>query len=167
MMEVYRACYHLPLVSSGTQFASLPSAVQNTVRAEAGGYEIADVTTLTNANRVVYKIRFTREGLLPPLYVAADGSVLAPDLTVLIAAPADTSMMGAAAEGAELKLAQILPPEVMKAIQDWGASEDDVSHLAKQAWGDRTIYVISFKDPARYPTLYVSADGTILNQDTQ
>jgi len=39
---------------------------------------------------MVYKIYFRNGDLFPPLYVAADGSLLNPDLSLAAGAPADT-----------------------------------------------------------------------------
>src|SRR4051794_8042869 len=71
--------YTKPLTSPGGKFGMLPPVVQNTVRAEAGGSEVIDAIKGTSSGRVVYKIFFRSS---PTLYVAPDGSVLYPDLTV-------------------------------------------------------------------------------------
>lgn len=157
--------YDRPLVSPGAAFARLPPVVQNTIRAETGGAEITEIVHFTNANQVIYKVWFVKNEIYPPLYVGADGSVLGPDLTVAMGAPADTYTIVSGTESSTLKLSDLMPPPVLKAVQQ-RAALTDVARLSKQTWGDRAVYIISFKDPARHPTLYISADGTILNEST-
>src|SRR5262244_1574702 len=78
--------YTRPLLSPGAQFATLPPPVQNAVRAQAGIQEITHITKDTSSGQVVYKIYFSEGQIFPPLYVAADGSVLHPDLRVAVPA---------------------------------------------------------------------------------
>src|SRR5262245_4918101 len=70
--------FHNPLISPGAQFAALPPAVQNSIRAQTGGSDIDHVTKTTNSAGRVYVIYFKEAELYPPLYVAPDGSVLDP-----------------------------------------------------------------------------------------
>ena len=146
--------YIKPLLSPGSIFATLPPPVQNTVRAEAGTAEIFDSIKDTSSGKPVYKIYFQNHEVFPPLYVAADGSVLNPDLSLAVAAP-QTSRTG-------LKLSE-LPPEVLKVAHD-RAPNSDIASISKEKWGDRVVYIISFKDETHHPRLYVAADGTIFNE---
>ena len=114
--------YTRPLLSPGAAFATLPPPVQNAVRAQAGIQEITHIAKDTSSGQVVYKIYFSSSEVFPPLYVAADGSVLHPDLRVAVAAPEGAS-------GTGLKLAE-LPPDVLKAVQScFRMSQHDASHF--------------------------------------
>jgi hypothetical protein len=144
--------YHRPLTSVGAMFGSLPPAVQSTVLAEAGGGEITDAYRDTSAGRVVYKIFFRDPDLFPPLYVAPDGSVLNYDLTVAVAAH----------RGSLVKTSD-LPPKVVKLIEE-RATLSGISTISKETWGNRTVYVVTFKDPAHYPNLYVAEDGSLVEE---
>jgi hypothetical protein len=151
--------YHYPLISPGTQFAGLPPAVQRTIRAETGGARIADIEKDTSTEQVVYRIYFENSALFPPLYVAPDGSVLNPDLTVAVAAPHEavaTKTVGLA----DRVTLQDLPPPVVKAIQSQ-APDAEVSTITREIRGDKVVYVVTFKD-RMHPPLYLASDGTVL-----
>ena len=40
----------------------------------------------------------------------------------------------------------------------------EIAHINKDTWGDRVIYIVTFKDPSHHPRLHVTADGTVLNE---
>ena len=144
--------YHRPLTSLGAKFGALPPAVQSSVLAEAGGSEITDVVRDVSSGRVVYKIYFRERDVFPPLFVAPDGSVLNPDLTVAISS----------GRGTQVKLAN-LPPIVVKVIEDHGPVAG-TSSINKELWGDRTVYVVTFKDTAHYPRLFITSDGSMVEE---
>jgi hypothetical protein len=155
--------YHEPLTSPGAKFAALPPSVRNTVRAQAGGAPIADIVRSDLPNGTVYQIRFENPLLWPPLHVAADGSVLYPNLAVAV---------GAAAEAPEVIAGRAgggppggLPELVMKAVRD-REPHGAIENITSETWGNRVIYHITFKNPARSPGLFVTGDGIIL-QDYQ
>jgi hypothetical protein len=156
----YHETYNKPLVSSGALFATLPPAVQNTLRAETGSAEISDVSKEASLGRIVYRISFQNSSMFPPLYVAADGTLLAPDLQVAIGAPQDrySIVTGGPVTGISLN---DLPPPVMKTIQSH-ASDAQVDTILKQVHGDQTTYWVTFKDRMHLP-LQLASDGTILN----
>ena len=150
-----RTPYTRPLLSPGAAFATLPPPVQNAVRAQAGIQEIAHITKDTSSGQVVYKIYFSSSEVFPPLYVAADGSVLHPDLRVAVAAPESST-------GAGLRLAD-LPPDVLKVVHD-RAPDSEIASITKQPWGDRSVYILAFKDDAQHPKLYVTSDGAVFSE---
>lgn len=153
----YAQRYHYPLLSSGTQFAALPPAVQRTVRAEVGSMEISDVRKGANGSNLVYVIYFVKKHIMPPLYIAADGTVLTPDLKVLIPAPHET----AADIGTSLTLND-LPPKVVTTIQH-RVPDAEVGAIGKETHGDSVIYVIFFKGD-RHPPIYVASDGAFIKE---
>ena len=147
--------YRRPLTSLGAKFGALPPAVQSTVLAEAGSTDITDAIRDTSSGRVVYKIYFRDPNIFPPLFVAPDGSVLNPDLSVAVSARRGTS----------LKPSDV-PRTVMKVI-DEHAPLAGYNSISMEKWGDRTIYVVDFKDPAHNPRMFVAADGTIVEESSQ
>jgi len=147
-----KTSYHRPLTSVGALFGSLPPTVQSTVLAEAGGGEITDAYRDASSGRVVYKIYFRDPDLFPPLYVAPDGSVLNYDLTVAVPAH----------RGNLIKPSEV-PPKVLKIIEDHGPIAG-ISTITKEKWGSRTVYVVTFKDLAHYPTLFVEDDGSLVEE---
>jgi hypothetical protein len=153
--------YDVPLKSPGTQFAELPPAVQRTIRAETGGVPILDIQKNSNNDQVVYRVLFQNALLFPPLYIAADGSVLNPDLTVAIAAPHEVVATKTAGPIEQIPL-QDLPPQVIKAIQAQ-APDAEVSHIERETQGDKVVYSVTFKD-RNHPRLYLAPDGTVLGE---
>jgi hypothetical protein len=147
--------YHRPLTSLGAKFGALPPTVQATVLAEAGSTDISDAIRDTSSGRVVYKITFRDPDVFPPLYVAPDGSVLNPDLTVAVAA----------ARGTTLKAADV-PKSVMKVIEEHGGTSG-YKAIYKETWGDRVVYNVTFKDEAHYPRIFIADDGTIVQETLQ
>jgi hypothetical protein len=157
----YRERYDKQLVSSGTYFASLPLAVQNTVRAQTGSAGLADVTKYTTEGRIVYEVVFQNQDLYPPLYIASDGSLLDPNLAVAIGAPHDQPnvLTGGPVSGITLN---DLPPAVVKSLQR-RAPDAQLDSITKEGAGDKTIYVITFKDQV-HPALHLALDGMIVDE---
>ena len=151
-MASHQTRYTKPLTSPGAKFGALPLVVQRTVLAEAGQEAVVDAVRDTSSGRVVYKVYFAESELFPPMYIAPDGSVLKPDLTVAVRAR----------EGTQVKLAN-LPAKVRKAIPE-RAPAGEVSYINKEAWGELVVYVVTFKDEAHNPKLLLSEDGTVLDE---
>jgi hypothetical protein len=144
--------YTNPLTSPGAKFGALPRVVQRTVLAQAGPQAVDDVVRDTSSGSVVYKIFFSDAEEFPPLYVAADGSVLYPDLTVAVPA----------FHGIRLKNEEV-PAAVKKVIHAHGPSTD-VAFVNLETWGSRTIYVVNFKDESHTPKLFVDSDGALVEE---
>ncbi len=156
----YQERYHNPLLSPGAQFATLPPAVQRTVRAEAGAADIDDIVKDNDAGRIVYRVYFRNAGANPPLYIAPDGSLLYPDLRVAIGGSQDTVgvLTGGPVTGITLS---DLPPQVVKKIQE-RAPDAEVAYISKETRGDKVVYTIVFKDQM-HPALRINANGTVVS----
>ena len=148
----YQTVYDKPLTSPGAKFGALPPVVQRTVLAEAGPAEVVDAVRDTSAGRVVYKIYFRDKETFPPLFVAPDGSVLNPDLTVAVSA----------VHGTRVTPAEV-PANVMRVIPE-RAPTADVAYINKETWGGRVVYIVSFKDEAHNPKLFIAVDGTVVDE---
>jgi hypothetical protein len=151
-IAAHQTPYHKPLTSPGAKFGALPPVVQLTVLAEVGPEEITDAVRDTSSGRVVYKIYFRDSEIFPPLFVAPDGSVLNPDLTVAVSAR----------QGTRVKPADV-PVKVKKAVQDRAAAAE-VAYVSKETWAERVVYVVTFKDQAHNPRLLVGEDGVLLDE---
>lgn len=160
----YQQRYQAPLRSPGTQFASLPPAVQHTVRAESGTADIDTIVKSTTVAGAVYEIHFMDYEMLPALYVANDGSVLNPDLTLFRGAPSDLSSVLTGSVVSGLALGE-LPPVVVKSIQQH-APAAEISSISKEARGDYVVYVIRFKNQM-HPILYLTPDGAVAKEPLQ
>jgi len=150
--DQHESAYQKPLTSPGAKFGALPPAVQRTVLAEAGTEAVVDAVRDTSSGRVVYKISFIDPKVFPPLYVAPDGSVLNPDLTVAVSA----------VQGTRVKTGDV-PAKVMKAIPE-RVPAGQVAYISKETWGGRVVYVVTFKDEAHNPKLLLGEDGTVLDE---
>jgi hypothetical protein len=158
--KAYAKLYDKPLISSGAQFASLPPAVQNTILAETGSAGIQNIFKDASSARIVYRIEFINADAYPPLFVAADGSLLDPDLNVLIAAaPPEKVSVATGAPLTTLMLSE-LPPPVVRSIQ-LHAPDAEVANIVKETHGNQTTYFVTFKD-RMHALLHISADGTLL-----
>jgi hypothetical protein len=144
--------YNKPLTSPGAKFGALPPIVQLTVLAEVGPEQVVDAVRDTSSGRVVYKIYFRDSELFPTMYVAPDGSVLNPDLTVAVNAR----------PGTRIKLSEV-PNSVKEAIPK-RAPVAEVAYISKESWGERTVYVVTFKDETHTPKLLLGEDGTVLDE---
>jgi hypothetical protein len=151
-MAAQQTSYHKPLTSPGAKFGALPPVVQRTVLAEAGTEGVVDAVRDTSSGHVVYKISFRDPETFPTLYVAPDGSVLNPDLTVAVSAR----------QGTRVKPADV-PPSVQKAIPEH-APASRVDYINKETWGGRTVYVVIFKDETHNTRLLLGEDGTVLDE---
>jgi len=150
--NMHETPYHKPLTSPGAKFGALPPIVQRTVLAEVGQGEVLDTARDTSSGRVVYKIYFRDRELFPPLYVAPDGSVLNPDLTVAVRARPTTLV----------RLAD-LPAKVRKAIPERRPAAE-ISYITKESWGDLVVYVVTFKDESHNPNLLLNEEGTVMDE---
>jgi hypothetical protein len=144
--------YHRPLISPGAKFGALPPVVQRTVLAQVGPEDVVDVARDTSSGHVYYKIFFRDAEIFPPLYVAPDGSVLNPDLTVAVSA----------FHGVRVKSAEV-PAAVKKVIPE-RAPAAEVSTIYLETWGGRVVYVVTFKDEAHNPRLLIASDGSIVEE---
>ena len=102
--------------------------------------------------RVFYVIYFRDKANFPPLYVAADGSVLNPNLTVAVSA----------IHGLRVPRSEV-PPPVLKAIPEH-APGAEVDYVNKELWGSLVVYVVTFKDQTHNPKLLLAADGTVMEE---
>jgi len=154
----YQDRFQYTLLSPGAQFATLPPAVQNTVRAETGSADIERIVKGSNSGRLVYVIYFRDHDLYSPLYVAPDSSVLTPELSVAVGAPQDTvgTLTGGPVTGVTLS---DLPPKAVKAIQQY-APDAEIDYITKETHADQVTYIVTFKNHTR-PILYIGPDGTI------
>lgn len=153
-----QATYQQPLTSPGGVFATLPPAVQNSVRAEAGMAEISSISK--EAAPEVYEFHFRNSDVYPPLYVTSDGSVLTSNLTVAVGASKDSIAASTGSEASGLKMDD-LPPNVVQTIRHQ-APTAEVETLSRLTSEGDVFYNVSFKDAARNPKLLIRENGTLV-----
>jgi hypothetical protein len=143
-------------------FAGLPGAVQHTVRAETGGEPITDIVPDTGAGGAFYRVYFENFEVNPPLYVAADGSVLNYDMSVAIPAPVENGGVLLSQPISGLKASE-LPPEVAQTLQN-RVGGAQIQSITKEVRSGGTIYVIRFRDH-RLPDLHIASEGGVLKEE--
>ena len=157
--EAYRDLYVRPLSSPGAQFSQLPPTVKHTVLAETGSASVARIDKGTADGKTIYRVAFKDAGLYPPLYVAADGSVLYPNLNEAVGAPRDVFTMATHGPVTRVSLDE-LPTQVVKAIQH-ARPDAEVDEITRDVNGSRILYVVTFKGRT-HPGLTIEPDGTIV-----
>jgi hypothetical protein len=152
--------YDQPLNSPGGEFSKLPPAVQNSVRAEAGMAEIEKVIRNPEGPTGVYEVRFRNAAMYPPLYLASDGSVLTSNLNVAVGADVDTIEVSTGSEAGGVKMDD-LPPNVIMTIRHQ-APTAEVDAIGRVNSGKQIFYSVTFKNPARNPSLLIRDDGHLM-----
>jgi hypothetical protein len=134
------------------------------VRAEAGSAAVDRVFRDRTPAGTIYKIYFQNEFVYPPLLVTPEGDVLNPDYTIAIPAP-DSAHDISGLVGPDGRTVQLVdvPEDAMKIIQEQ-APHAEIASIEKQTWGDRTVYVVTFKGENASPKLYVRSDGIVLKE---
>ena len=156
----YESAYLRPLASPGGKFGALPHAVQNTIVAETGSAEISDIATINRLGEISYEVYFHNEDNLPPLLVASNGSVLNPDFSIAVSAIAEGAASATPPTVSKIQYAEL--PMALVTVINEKAANAPIESIEKATWGDRTLYVISFKDDLARPKLYITSDGVIL-----
>ena len=152
--------YQQPLTSPGGEFSKLSPVVQNSVRAQAGMAEIDDISKETSGNATIYIFHFKNAAVYPPLYVAADGSVLTSNLDVAVGVSADAIQASTGFGSNGIKLSD-LPVLVVTTIRS-RAPTAEVESVQKIAEENQVYYEVFFKHPQLHPKLTVADDGTVI-----
>lgn len=152
--------YDQPILSPGGKFSRLPPTVQNSVRAEAGMAEIQDVLKGHTAEGTFYKVTFKSSDVFPPLYLAPDGSVLTPDLRVVVGATED-SIEASTGSGASTMKLDDLPPNVVQTIRH-SAPTAEINSVTRLNSGGDVFYDVTFKDPGTHPRVLIRDDGRLV-----
>ncbi|HWD91454.1 MAG TPA: hypothetical protein VG938_03810 [Verrucomicrobiae bacterium] len=152
--------YNQPLLSPGGKFSKLPPTVQNSVRAEAGMAPIQDILKRRTANATYYEVTFRNTDVNPPLYLAADGSVLTPDLQVVVGATEDTIEASTGSGVGSLKLDD-LPLNVVEMIRH-SAPTAELNSITRLSSGGEVYYDVTFKEPDSHPRLLIRDDGRLV-----
>ncbi len=150
------ARYHQPFISPGTRFAKLPAAVQSAIRAQAGSAEIYQIRQAPGSAGLIYVIEFKNRAVYPPLRLAADGSLLNPDDTVALGAPADLAVASTGAAAGGLTLAE-LPGAALQTVRTQ-APDAEIDTITKESHGGQVTYEVTFKGQ-RHAPLRLTADG--------
>lgn len=152
--------YQEPLTSPGGEFARLPPAVQNSVRAEAGMAEIVRISTDNSGGSAIYQFQFRSPDVYPPLYVASDGSVLTSNLTVAVGASEDTIAASTGSEVSGIRMDDV-PPNVVLTIRHQ-APTAEVNSISRLTSNGDVFYSVSFKDPAHHAKILIRDNGKLV-----
>ena len=129
----------------------LPLAVQQTVRTEAAGREIADIDREKWRGQQVYEIEFKQRGLNSRIYVAEDGSLIRNERR-----PGEA--LRSLFMGTQL---QDTPPPVQATIQRLAGGRE-IADIDRKVTGGQTVYRVELKSGEGNQELRISADGKLL-----
>lgn len=153
--------YKEPLSSPGQKFTALPPAVQASVRAQAGAAPMRDIERTDEFGYLAYKITFEQAEVLPPLYVAPDGSVLYPEaLGVAVGAGNEDFGVVSGRGTSGLKLAD-LPPKVVTTIQETAPSAE-IAYVQQLRVENRIMYEVRFKDQTAHAPVLIDEEGVLV-----
>jgi len=156
--------YNKPAVPSGTLFARLPVAVQNTLLTQTGSEHLNRVSTLGEPGNVVYEIHFEQPLIFGPIQVAHDGRILKrPEELVkgeFSEPPHAVTVTGSGAPGQ----VEEIPPAVADRIVELMVHNRHPYTLEREPWGDRLAYVVEAPDEPETRKWYIAEDGTILKE---
>jgi hypothetical protein len=152
--------YQQPLTSPGGEFSRLSPVVQNSVRAQAGMAEIERIEKETSGGSTIYVFHFKNIFVYPPLYVAADGSVLTSNLDVAVGVSADAIQASTGFGSNGIKLSD-LPVLVVTTIRSH-APTAQVESVQKISDENGVAYEVFFRQPEHHPRLLIADDGTVL-----
>jgi uncharacterized membrane protein YkoI len=151
---VVRSQYDVPATSAAPRLTldQLPAPVQDTVRKQAGGKEIAKIERETWNGQPGYRVQFKESGRNSDVYVADDGSLLRPEEKP---PGAKTLFMGTKFEDTPAAVQETLRREV-------GAGE--ITKIDREGRKGQRFYKVRVKDPhgALYE-LQIGEDGKVVH----
>jgi len=150
--------YNQPLNSPGGEFSLLPPAVQNSVRSQAGMAELSGVTRNFEGPVRYYEIRFRNPVLYPPLYLAPDGSVLSPELTVVVPASQESIALASGKLATGIRRDE-LPQKVVLSIRRL-APTSEVDTIRRIDTDGQVFFNVTFVDSQHHPGLLLHDDGS-------
>ena len=154
--------YTKPLRSPGAQFGALPPAVQRTVRAEAGATQISDIVKYKGSESDIYGIFFQNSAAFPPLFVAADGSVMNRNMTVAVGGVGAAEDTGLITGGPVSRVTlNDLPAPAVQTIHRL-APDAVIDTITRETHGEQADYIVTFKEN-RSPALEFNRDGDLIN----
>jgi uncharacterized membrane protein YkoI len=151
----------------GTQLSDTPPAVQETIKREAKGLEIADIDKERRAGRVLYEVEFKNPGRNVELHIAEDGSIVQDsrrDIRGQGSPGAETGRtIGPRANNVTFNQ---VPPAVQAAISAHGDVKT-IKEIERAEKGGRVIYTVELQKEGRNTKLQIAEDGTIIKDNRQ
>ena len=129
----------------------LPGAVQETVRKEAAGREIADIDRESWKGRPVYEVEFRQAGRNPQIHVAEDGTLLRDERA---GKGLKSLFMGAQLEDT--------PPAVQERIRSI-AGNRDITDIDREGSSTLFVYEVTIRDEQGTQRLRISEKGEVLS----
>ena len=156
MYSQYTTPTPTPSATSKLTLDRLPSAVQDTVRKEAAGREIAKIERDTWKGQSGYRIEFKESGRNPDVYVADNGSVIRPEEK---GPGAKTLFMGTKFESTPAAVQNTIRREV-------GTGE--ITKIDREGHKDARFYKVYVKEPQGTTyELQIGEDGKIQQDSRQ
>ena len=147
-VTVYGSEFGTPVYIPKLKLEDLPAAAQRTIKKEAAGREIGEITSDTIGGSVAYKVEFRERGRNPRFYVAEDGTLLRP--------PEKTPVLGLGTSFADT------PVAVQETIRREMADGEIVKIDKEGLPGAAAIYTVDLKNKQGAFQLHLSDAGKIL-----
>jgi uncharacterized membrane protein YkoI len=153
----------------GTQLSDTPPAVQETIKREAHGADIADIDKERRNGRVIYEVEFKNPGRNREIQIAEDGAIVQDN-------GRDVRGQGAAGSDRETRTGRTVnprgnnltfdqaPPAIQAAIRANGDTTT-VKQIERGEKNGRTIYMVEFQKEGRNTKLQIAEDGTVLKDN--
>lgn len=138
--------YHPP-----PRIEDLPPAVQQTVRREAGGRELADIDRETWGGQPAYEVEFKQPGLNARIYVAEDGA--------LLRAERPRQGLKSLFLGTQL---EDTPPAVQETIRRI-AGDREILDIDRKLTSRQPVYRVEIRGPSGTQELQIGEDGKVLH----
>jgi uncharacterized membrane protein YkoI len=143
-------------------FRELPTAVQNTVRGQAGIARVEDIDIVTRNGQTNYNVAFKREGKTVELWIDGQGNLL-PDGQATAVGSAASQPRTHLAAGSKATFEE-LPGAVQNTLRTYsqGARIEDIDKGTLQG---RTVYEAAFKHQGKNIELRVAEDGKLVRDE--
>lgn len=148
----------------GTQLSDTPAAVQETIKREAKGMEIADIDKERRAGRVLYEVEFKNPGRNIELHIAEDG-------TIVQDSRRDIRGQGAPGSEPQTRIGRSLAfgqtPAAVQATIRANGDVANIKEIERGEKGGKTVYTVEFQKEGRNTKLQIAEDGTLLKDNRQ
>ena len=147
------------------QLGQLPTAVQQTVRAQIGNAKVDSIDQLRRDGKTIYEVEYENQGKVSEFLVAQDGALITDGNNRSLPTAASATTATASRPGSGKVQFNDLPKAVQRTVksQVGAASVEDIDRDVRDG---KTTYEVAYKKNGVHTELRVAQDGSILNSST-
>jgi len=157
----------------GTQLEDTPAAVQEVIKREAQGNQIADIDKELRTGRPVYEVGIKQPTGNYELHIAEDGTILRDSRRADTSVATQEAQPGTYTRRTVPLLARTptlqvsdVPQPVQETIRQHAAGRE-VADIDKETWNNRTVYEVEFAQAGRNAQLHIAEDGSIVHEQAR